>query len=703
MSQEHRRLAAIMFTDIVGYSQIVQRDETVAFEILREHGDLLGEVFKRFDGIPIKSTGDGFLVEFISAIQAVQCAVEIQKAISQRNETEAAERRFAIRIGIHLGDILHRDNDVYGDDVNIASRIQPIAEPGGVCISERVYDQVRGKMEIRAIRLGPQDLKNIATPVELYKLVLPWEKSPRVSFRGALGRHPRKRGKYTFFMGLLLGLVLQFVVVILINAKGWNSWTLVSSILPLGGTQSAYAGERSIAVLPFVDLSPEMDNEYFSDGMTEELINALSKLEGVRVPGRTSSFAYKDTNESLRAIGRALGVETVLEGSVRKAGDRIKITVSHRSASDDRVLWSDTYERDMEDIFKVQEEITHQIVKTLKGTLDIADEEAFVEAPTEDMDAYTCYLDGRASWNRRTQEGLLKARDCFEEAIRIDPNFARAYSGLADTYHLLERYGFLPEGLGAEEARKKVEEYARKAIELDPNLAEAHASLGTVFEYQWEWEKAEESFERAVELNPGNADARQWYASLLSKFGRFEEAIEQMERAAELEPFSPSTIRALGSAYFYAGQVEKAIEQNLRALEIDPEHPGVRRLLAWDYSVIGEFDKALEEIDREEEISGSTSVTRLNRAEIQARMGNPEPLRKILSDEAFAATREQSLFEIGNAHFLLGDLDEGFRLWQKAVEERNFVATHIKTEQVSDEVKNDPRYAELIRKIGLPE
>ena len=318
---EQRKLAAIMFTDMVGYSALSQRNEALALELLEEHRGVLRRLFPKYQGTEVKTTGDGFLVEFASALDAVRCAVEIQKTLAERNQTQPAERQVRIRIGVHLGDMVRKEGDVYGDGVNIAARIEPLAEPGGICISNSVHDQIENKVDYALVRLSKPELKNIQANVQVYKLVLDAVRPPAPS-------HPGRR-RQAIALGVLAVLAAGLFVFLKFGARPKSS--AAASNAP-----NAVAEQKSIAVLPFVNMSADKDDEYLSDGMTEELLNVLAKVKGLRVPGRSASFAFKGKNEEdiFRKVGDQLHVNTVLEGSVRKAGDKLRITAQLINVAD---------------------------------------------------------------------------------------------------------------------------------------------------------------------------------------------------------------------------------------------------------------------------------------------------------------------------------------------------------------------------------
>ena len=514
-SKETRRLSALMITDIVGYTRLAQRNERVALELLSEHNDTIRDLLAAHGGREVKTMGDGFLVEFASMLQAVTCAVDIQKRFHQRNQDVAEDRRFLVRIGLHAGDVICRGEDVFGDGVNIASRIEPLAEPGGVCLSQPAHGHVWNKLDLQMQNLGRKTLKNVEPPMEVYRIVMPWEKA-------ASDSRPS-------------------------------------------------ASMDRVAVLPLINISPDPDDAYFTDGMTEELIYTLSKIPGLKVIAQTSVMTYKGTDIPVRQIGQELGVGSVLEGSVRKSGDRVRITVQLINAANEEHLWSQRYDRTLADVFSIQEGIAHDVAEELRSVLYPAEPAPAGTAPrkrpTVDLAAYTLYLRGRHFWSRRSREAMEKAIEYFQHAIEADPGFAVAYSGLADCYTVMANHGHAQPS----EAFPKAREAARKAIELDPELAEAHASLGLVYaEFERDHETAEAEFLRAIALNPNYTSAHHWYANELMNLGRSEEALHEIQKASELDPHSLMIRYAKGATLQELGRLEEAQTSFRKALEVEP-------------------------------------------------------------------------------------------------------------------------------------
>ncbi len=686
MSHEDRRLAAIMFTDIVGYSALSQRSESLALSILGDHRELLEPLFQDHNGVIVKSTGDGYLAEFASAIQAVQCAVAMQTAVHDRNNSSDPERVFQIRIGLHVGDIVHQDGDVLGDGVNIASRIEPLAEPGGICISEQVYDHVHNKVELHLVNLGPQELKNITLPLEIYRVFLPWEDVSSFTPRLIKSRCPSSR---TFATKVA---VLALPIVAILAAIG-GYYFAPKGIVP----DSTDDGLRTVAVLPFKDLSVGMDAGYFSQGLTEELINALSKLKGIRVPARTSSFTYRDSIKDLGEIADELEVEAVLTGSVRTDGKHFRISARLNDIKKDEVLWSKNFDHEMDSIFAVQDEITKKIVQTLKITLDVDDRNPIVVASTGDMEAYQCYLKGRDAWNDRTEEGFEKALMCFQNAVDHDPHYAQAYAGLADTFYLMERYGHIP----TEEGRAKSKQNALKALELNPDLAAAHTSLATIFEFEWDWEAAEDEFKKAIELEPNSVIARQWYASLLSKMGRYDEALAQIETALPLDPKSGPLNRSYGAILAANESEDEAIRQLRSTLESHSDQPNIRPLLAVLLAKTGESEKARALLREERDQFQVSPELETNQAYVDLQAGDPQVLEQTLDQYLNSSDLPAHSFGIGMLYAFKGDLDESFTWLEKAVDVKDFNVTHLGTLIELEPLRKDPRYIALLEQMGL--
>ncbi len=544
MEVGRRQLKAIMFTDIVGYSAVVYRDEALALELLQEHREILRPLFAEHGGREVNTMGDAFLVEFSSALDAVLCALAIQRCLQERNQHETAERLIRLRIGVHLGDVVHQNGDVYGDGVNIASRIERLAGRGGVCVSRQVYDQVRGRVGAYFISLGSQELRNIPSPVEVYR-VEPSE-----------GRAPEEEAPHPFDVS-------------------------------------------RVAVLPLVNLSSSAGDEFFADGMTGELIYTLSRIPGLKVIAQTSVMKYKGARASVAEIARELRVGTVLEGSVRKAGEQVRITLQLIDVASEGLLWSEAYDREVRDVFAVQSDVARRVADALQVRFQAAERRRLSRQPPENVQAYMRYLQGRSFWNMRTERAVGKAIECFEEAIAMDPQFALAHAGIADCYVVMADWGYMIQAEGFRRAR----EAALKALELDDTLAEPHASLAiTVAGLEGQYPRAKAEMELALELNPNYATGRHWYATLLLRMGDLQGALDEGSRAVELDPLSPVIATEYGEMLAMAGRFTEAEEQFHRTLDLNPGFTGARCSLAKVLQQTWRWERAEEVLRRAVEL-----------------------------------------------------------------------------------------------------
>jgi serine/threonine protein kinase/Tfp pilus assembly protein PilF len=460
--------------------------------------------------------------------------------------------------------------------------------------------------------------------------------------------------------------------------------------------------QPSIAVLPFTNLSADPEQEYFCDGMAEELINALTHVEGLRVVARTSCFAFKGKQTDIREIGRKLNVDNVLEGSVRKAGNRIRITGQLIKVSDGYHLWSEKYDRELEDVFAIQDEISLAIVDNLKIKLLKEEKSRVIKRHAEGADSYQIYLMGRWFLEKRTAKGLLKAIDCFQSAIEKNPDYALAYAGLADVYHMLPQYS----RKSHKELFPKAKEAVLKALNLDENLAEAHISLAMIkIDHEWDWKGGLQACERAVELNPGNANIHHWYGLVLAQLARFEESEREFIRAVELDPFSTVINRNLGSFYYYSGQYDLAVTQLQKAIEMDESHPYTHVFLGFTLFQQSKYEEALVELQKEKEISGSyylgaDSVI----GACYAKMGDENRAREVL-DNLLQRIKHESINDqythVAHLYIFLGEIDKGFELLEKAYLEREIWLNYLKIIPLYKEYSKDPRYIALSKKIGL--
>ncbi len=460
------------------------------------------------------------------------------------------------------------------------------------------------------------------------------------------------------------------------------------------------AAVRTIAVLPFVNSSNDPDNEYLSDGLTDELINALVRVEGLRVSSRTSVFALKGRRLDVRAIGALLGAAWVLEGTVRRAGNRLRITAQLSSTDDGRLLWSQRYDRTLEDVFAIEEELARTIVDTLWTTSFVHLGEPVARRYTENVTAYALYLKGRYAWNKRTQKDVAEAIDLFEQAIAEDPDYAPAYAGLADAYALQLDYRNVP----VEEGHRLARQYAERAIALDESVAEAHASLAwTMFIYGWDWVTSQREFLRAIELNPSYATAHQWYAFWLAAMGRTDEALVEAHTALEHDPASISIRRSVGYAYLYARRYDQVRHHLSRAMEMNPTQEENYRILGMSLSIQGHGDEAIQVLREGRALPGSSTYTAGTLGWALARHGEPGAAREILREledtarESYVSPVSFATLQIG-----LGNVDEALKWAERAMAERRGWPVYFQVNPLVDPLRGHPRFDALIRGMGLP-
>jgi len=698
-TDEQRKLAAIMFTDMVGYSALSQRDDKLALELLEEHRQLLREIFPRFHGTEIKTIGDAFLVEFNSALEAAQCAIEIQRALAKHNADVPPDRRIEVKIGIHIGDVVHRGGDVYGDGVNIASRIEPLAGAGGICVSMDVERQIRNAIDTRFEKLAPTELKNISVPMELFRIVLPWEKQTAVAAKREVAS-PVKPNTPRLAAG---------VVVVLVLAIGFGWWWTshrrtgyaAKNNAGAAGPGAAGVSAKSIAVLPFANLSHDPDNAYFATGIQDEIITRLSKIADLNVISCTSTQRFKSSPDDVPAIAAQLRVANILEGSIQRTADKVRVNVQLIKGATDTHLWADTFDRDLHDIFAVESEIAKTIADTLKARLTGSEQNAIAARPTENTEAYQLYLKGRFFWNKRTGQNLNKAADYFNQAIAVDPQYALSYVGLADSYLLMPLYG----AGTPEDCYPKAKAAAEKALELDDLSAEAHTSRAQIHcYYDLDLAQAVREFQRAIELNPNYPTAHQWYgSSCLISLGRFDEAIAQVKRAIELDPLSLVINTDLGGTFYRARRYDEAILQLRKTVDLDPGFYYAHWNLGSALAAKGQMSAAISEYEKARSLNDDPSMLGLL-ANAYAVSGNKAEALKIRDQlEAVSKQRYVSGYCFALVSLGLGDKEAALRWLEKSYQDHAGDALRfINVNPLLDSLRDDPRFRALVQKVLGP-
>lgn len=461
---------------------------------------------------------------------------------------------------------------------------------------------------------------------------------------------------------------------------------------------------NSIAVLPFVNVSADPENDYFCDGLSEELLNALAKVQGLKVAARTSAFSFKGKNLNIDVIGKTLRVDTVLEGSVRRSGNRLRVTAQLVNVADGYDIWSERYDRELKDVFDVQDEITLAIVDTLKLKLLGDRRAAVLRRYTDNAEAYSLYLHGRFFWNKRTTEGALRAIEYFEKAIALDPNYALAYSGIADCYNT-SGFAYDLGSVPAREVISKAKSAASKALEIDDSLAEAHSSLAYAKHlFDWDFAGAEELFRKALELNPNYADARHWYAHLLVALSRFDEALLESKRALELDPVSPVMNNHLGWHYMYARQYDLAIAQLNHTFALDPEFALSQWYLGIVYEQLGRNAEAEAAFEAALRPTNADALIRADVAHYYAVSGQTErALEELAALEKIAKEQRVSPFGFAMIQVGMGDHDKAFAFLERAFDERSDMLVYLNVDPRLDPLRENPRFADLTARVGLPD
>lgn len=678
-----RELAAIMFSDIVGYTAIMGRDEQRAMRALAAHRELLRSILPRFNGRLIGEIGDGTLSSFHSAVDAVNCAREIQASL-------ASDSELRIRIGIHVGDVVFTEKTVLGDGVNVASRIHELAPPGGSCISERVYEEIRNKPEFQVKDLGEKKLKNVARPIRVYALTAvdaPGQPAPGLA--AGVGKSMAKHRTLMVGAGALL------LVAIIAGIATLRRFAPSSA----GPPATKPPGVRSIAVLPLENLSGDPAQEYFADGMTDELITDLAKISGLRVISRTSVMKFKgEHREQLPEIARALNVDTIVEGSVLRVGDKVRITAQLIDAPNDKHLWAESYERDTRDVLTLQDEVASTIARQIDVALTPNEQAHLAKPRPVNPDAFEACLKGRYFLEKQTGEGFQKGREYFEQAIKIAPDFAPGYVGLG-AYYVAAADFFLSN----QEAMPKAKKLLAMALRLDGTNADAHSWLGTIDQfYDYDWVAAEAEHRRAIELAPGSADTHARYGYVLMWQARFDEAERELKLAQLLDPLSPWNSVTMGSLFIFRGDYTKALEQCRKAVEIDPNFwPAYSYCFGLSYDLMGNHGQGLKAFEKGAAIEpGPWSVAFLGRG--YASSGNREQARKVIGQlnhlpaQMYVAPCAPALVYVA-----LGENSTALDLLEKAYQERSGCVTNLKVLPGFDPLRSDPRFIALLKKVGL--
>jgi len=558
-----RRLTAIFSADVEGYSRLMREDEEATVRTITSYRAAMAKLIQQYRGRVVDSPGDNILAEFTSVVDAVNCAVEIQRELAERNAELPSERKMQFRIGVNLGDVIEEGERIYGDGVNIAARVEGLAEGGGICISGTVYDAIEAKLGLEYEYLGEQAVKNIPKPVRVYRVLMEPETIDRVVAEKKV--EPRRQK---------LAVAVVIVLFLVIGVAGvWKYLSRTAAppaeVASVEKMTFPLPEKPSIAVLAFNNMSGDPEQEYFSDGITEEIITALSKISDLFVIARNSSFSYKGKPVKVQQVGKELGVRYVLEGSVRKSVDRVRITAQLVDAIAGHHLWAERYDRELQDIFALQDEITKEILVALQVELTRGESARMSGRDTDNLEAYLKYLQAVHHKTRTNQEGNTLARELCEEAIALDPDYADAYRLMAWT-HLMDIW--LGWSKSTRESFKKAEELAEKSLALDNTNALTVGLVSHIYLLKKQHDMAISEGERAIALNPNSATGYVLLAATYRFSGRAKEGIPLLKKAIRLEPYAPSIYYyQLGMAYNFTGQYDEAIAVLKKALKRTPD------------------------------------------------------------------------------------------------------------------------------------
>ena len=658
----NRKLAAIMFTDIVGYTQLMGEDEQRALQMLRQNRSLHKSIIKKYHGKWLKEMGDGTLAQFDTISDAAYCAGELIDAANKAD--------IQLRIGIHQGEITVEKGDIFGDGVNVASRLEPLAAPGEILVSGPIYRNVKNKPGISYMFKEEKELKHVDEPVKVYSLQIDVENIPEPiqSSQTASRKKP-----------ILVAAGLAFAILLIYSLANYFEIEKPSKLS---------AGISSIAVLPFDDLSPGQDQGYLGDGISEEIINVLTEIEDLKVIGRTSSFSFKGRNIDLVTIGEKLGVVTLLEGSVRKSGEKLRITAQLINAGDGAHIWSETYDREIDEIFRIQDDIAAMIAEKFALTMKFASDR---EPPTNSIEAYELYLKGVELLDKGlvgTKEGI----EYLEKAVSIDPNFIKAHSRLSEAYWVTGLYGM--EDL--QQANKKARDAALKAMEIDPNSYLAYRDLSWInFMWDWDWDETMKNYNKAADLGMPYPDQyNSYYQSAIH--GGSDESVEAIKELLSKDPLAIDLLVDLSRMYLYKGDYEDVIQNGLKILKLSPDNSSTHRHLGSAYLASGDYERALHHYGIL--LENDSSYAPHGYMGALMKLGREEEAG-ILFDAIYpkitAAKKAMSFIQ-------MYELDSAFVYLNKAILEKDPYMLFLKVEPMYLAIRDDPRYLDLLERMNLP-
>ena len=669
MSQ-FRQLAAIMFTDIVGYTALMGKDEQKAFDLLNKNRRLQKPFIEEFNGRFIKELGDGILASFNTASDALKAAIKIQQACNASNA-------FKLRIGIHSGEVIFENEDVFGDGVNIASRIQAVAHPGSIFISDTVHNSISSKNEFQTKFFAERKLKNVKSPVRIHQVIAD----------GVIIAQPEIVQKITAKKNPIL--IIISILLILVSVYFFK----YSFIVPKADREanSENTPAKSIAVLPFVNMSADSSQEYFSDGLSEELLNLLAKIPDLKVIGRTSSFAFKGKNEDLRTIAQKLGVAHLLEGSVRKDGKKVRVTAQLIKASDGSHLWGDSYDRDIESIFKVQDEIAQAVVQQLK--LKLLEVPVVKKSGAGNVDAYNLILQGNYFFDKLDKDNVARAVEFYSKALAIDSTDARAWGGLANAISRQAFQNYIDQNTGYENARQA----ALKTIFLDSTSARGYLELAEIRLYHdFDWDGAEEAYQKAFSVEPGNAEVINGLGDSRHPLAQWKAVEEFYKKSIALNPLKPITYMNLGNALTFAGRNEEAIPYFRKVLDLNPEYQRAHMYIGRNYILMDKPELALSEMKQENmEIFKKFGLALAYSALDQKKIADQ------MSKEFAEKYQDSWAYLLAQLYAFRGEKDAAFKWLEIAYSKKDSWLFWLNGDPLLKNLQSDSRHKAFLKKMNL--
>lgn len=681
-----RRLAAILSADVHGYSRRMADDEASTVTDVKRCREIIDASVREHHGHIVDAPGDNVLAEFPSAVEAVQCGVEVQRELAARNEAAEPSRQMEFRIGIHVGDVITDGVQIYGDGVNIAARIEGLAQPGGICISREVHDQIRGKLDIDCEDLGERQVKNIPRPVRVLRVRM--GALPTVSEQQPPSRRRMIIGSIATLGVLAASAALYFLM-------GRNSHP-TTAVVPAPEPSKA-----TVAVLPFANLSSDKNDEYFSDGMADEIIGELSKIAGMQVAAHSSSFVFKGKNEAAATIAGLLHVRNLLEGSVQRSAERLRIEIQLVDASSGFTLWSERYDEKMADVFQIQSDVAKSVANSLRVKLLPGVQARLERRPTENLEAYNLYLQGRYYLSQFSEDGWTKAVEAFNRAIEKDPNFALAYTGVADAYGSVSDFTMAPR-----EAVPKSKAAAERALAIDDELGAAHGAFAFVlYGYDWNWPAAEREFKRGLELDPNNDFVHSEYGEFLDHMGRHDEALRETHRAYELNPLAVQPVLEMGWAFRDSHYYQRALESFQRATEMAPQNPFGYFGRGTVHTMQGDVQSAVPDFEEAASLGHSPLMESWLGVAYGLAGRRSDALKVLDGLKEQAGRRFVDPIAFVGIFGVLGDRDQAFQWMDKAYDERSYFMTTLKLpiwDIGETPLRQDPRFQAIYKKVGLP-